>query len=575
MSYATARERAELSFAQHGMWITERLGGAVTAYHMPLAVHLDGPLDAAALLAACADVTRRHGVLGAAIDDSTGLPVLVPAAADPPITRLRTAADGYAAILRAETRRPFEPRSGPLARFTLVELEPHRHVLLFVAHHLVFDGMSKDILVAELAACYAARALGARADLPPISMPYRRAADLGRDRVAAALPAAAEYWRSRWREPAELVLPGGTARLPRRPEPAASVGVTGTGAIPGAAAALGVTRFEVLLSALHALLAVYGNDTPAVAVDLSTRTPGTDDQIGLYVNELPVTSAPAPAMTFRELTGQIRGRLREIYRFREVPVSRAVGGISPRAALTPVSLSYRRRAAHTDFPGLRCHVDWMLDNHAVRNTLHVQAVDASADDAPAVVLRHNPADLDAEGASRLADDLSGLLAAVAADPDTPLADLPVERPTANRPATDRPTANRPATDRPAADHPAADRPAAEHPAADHPAADRPVADRPVAAAEADHPASTTAQGDVDDIPELVEVVRQIWQEVLRIDGIRPDEDLYDLGGHSLNITQIAARIHKRMGVEIPLDVFLDDPTVAGVAAAVHASGGRP
>ncbi|MBK3541447.1 non-ribosomal peptide synthetase, partial [Streptomyces sp. MBT67] len=45
------------------------------------------------------------------------------------------------------------------------------------------------------------------------------------------------------------------------------------------------------------------------------------------------------------------------------------------------------------------------------------------------------------------------------------------------------------------------------------------------------------------------VVREIWQEVLRLDDIGPDEDLFDLGGHSLTITAIAARIRKRLGVE--------------------------
>lgn len=64
------------------------------------------------------------------------------------------------------------------------------------------------------------------------------------------------------------------------------------------------------------------------------------------------------------------------------------------------------------------------------------------------------------------------------------------------------------------------------------------------------------------------VVREIWQEVLRLEDIGPDEDLFDLGGHSLTITAIAARIRKRLGVEVPLDVFFDTPTLTGVSDAV-------
>ncbi|MEU1731148.1 phosphopantetheine-binding protein [Streptosporangium sp. NPDC020145] len=63
-------------------------------------------------------------------------------------------------------------------------------------------------------------------------------------------------------------------------------------------------------------------------------------------------------------------------------------------------------------------------------------------------------------------------------------------------------------------------------------------------------------------------IREIWQEVLRVDDIGPDEDLYDLGGHSLTITQIIARTRRRLGVEVSLDVFFDNPTVAGMAEEV-------
>jgi acyl carrier protein len=64
-------------------------------------------------------------------------------------------------------------------------------------------------------------------------------------------------------------------------------------------------------------------------------------------------------------------------------------------------------------------------------------------------------------------------------------------------------------------------------------------------------------------------IRAIWQEVLGIDEIGDDEDLFDLGGHSLTITQIIARMRKRLGVEVSLDVFFDTPTIAGVLQSIE------
>ncbi|MYW06179.1 phosphopantetheine-binding protein, partial [Streptomyces sp. SID3343] len=63
-------------------------------------------------------------------------------------------------------------------------------------------------------------------------------------------------------------------------------------------------------------------------------------------------------------------------------------------------------------------------------------------------------------------------------------------------------------------------------------------------------------------------VAAIWREVLGLDDIKPDEDLFDLGGHSLTVTRIGARIRKRLGVDVPLHVFFDTPTITGISAAV-------
>ena len=68
---------------------------------------------------------------------------------------------------------------------------------------------------------------------------------------------------------------------------------------------------------------------------------------------------------------------------------------------------------------------------------------------------------------------------------------------------------------------------------------------------------------------LTEDIRAIWCEVLRADAIGLDDDLFSLGGHSLTITQIAARMRRRLGIDLPLQVFYDTPTISAVAAAAR------
>jgi amino acid adenylation domain-containing protein len=70
--------------------------------------------------------------------------------------------------------------------------------------------------------------------------------------------------------------------------------------------------------------------------------------------------------------------------------------------------------------------------------------------------------------------------------------------------------------------------------------------------------------------ELIDAMAAIWCEALGVDSVGPEDDLFELGGHSLTITKIAARVRSQLGADVPLYVFFDTPTVAGVARDVAA-----
>ncbi|WP_182905583.1 condensation domain-containing protein [Microbispora sp. H13382] len=516
MSPTLVDEGEQASLAQHGMWITEQMGCGGRVYHMPLAIRLDGPVDVDRLLAACHDVIRAHPQLGAALTEREGVLRRVPAAVPPPVGFEDASGREPRELVEREASLALDLRTGPTARFTVFRLAPERHLLVVVAHHAVFDGMSKDILVRGLARAYAG--------LPTPALPttYGEAVERENARVAELLGDAAEFWRDRWRDRQDLRLPGLSGVSTR-----AAAGEAVDFALPAdlavAADKMGVTRFELVLAAVHTLLAAYGNEGTAVAVDLSTRTEETRGHIGPFVNELPVP-APAPGGTFADFARSLREELRAVYRFRQVPLARAVGGVSPRTALTPVSVSYRRRdGGAPEFPGLEASVDWMSFNGAVRGTLHLQVVDAP--DGAAARLQFNPLVLSRSGCEAVAGHLLSLLRAVAAAPDADLAGLPLPSP---------------------------------------------VADGAVEqsfARTGEGPASAGATGEADAGPFLAEV-GEIWREVLGMPEIGLDEDLFDLGGHSLSITQIIAKVRERMDVELSFDVFFDEPTITGIAAEV-------
>jgi acetoacetyl-CoA synthetase len=63
-------------------------------------------------------------------------------------------------------------------------------------------------------------------------------------------------------------------------------------------------------------------------------------------------------------------------------------------------------------------------------------------------------------------------------------------------------------------------------------------------------------------------VRAIWEAVLGVQGIGEGDDFFALGGTSLQALRVFTQIRDRLGVDLPLSVLIEAPTVTELAAVV-------
>jgi acyl transferase domain-containing protein/thioesterase domain-containing protein/acyl carrier protein len=73
--------------------------------------------------------------------------------------------------------------------------------------------------------------------------------------------------------------------------------------------------------------------------------------------------------------------------------------------------------------------------------------------------------------------------------------------------------------------------------------------------------------------EIETKLAAIWQDLLGVDQIGAEDSFFDLGGHSLVAVRLFAKVKKAFGVDFPISVLFEAPTVRKCAAMIIQAGG--
>ncbi|SEP48378.1 amino acid adenylation domain-containing protein [Amycolatopsis saalfeldensis] len=408
-------------------------------YVSPRAVRLTGELDVQALNAALETVVTRHEVLRSRFEVAGGelwqmvgaqsLPVLAPELVPGRTTVGREAA--LLGLVRDEVRRPVELSAGPLLRARLFSLGEAGHVLLLVVHHIATDRWSGNLLWDELAEVYQAVRASRAPALPALPVQYSDYARGQHERwKSGGFAGDLVYWeRHLDSAPPVLELPADRPRPAVRSFRGASVAfevpVPVSAAMTTLARAEGATRFMVFLAAYQVVLARWAaRPDVVVGCPLPNRTrPETESLIGLFTNLLPLRQVVDEQDTFRAVFSRTADVVFDAYEHQELSFDRLVQHLAPartaaHAPLVQVTLLYQEC---TGRPLLGEPLEFGFDEVS-HYDLSV-SVDDTSDELRGRI--HYATDLfDAATIRRFADRLVTALAAVATDPDRPLAEVP-------------------------------------------------------------------------------------------------------------------------------------------------------
>ncbi|AOK47107.1 non-ribosomal peptide synthetase [Burkholderia sp. MSMB617WGS] len=369
------------SFAQTRLWLHARLLGESAAYHITERLRLDGALDANALRLSCDALIARHEALRTTFAEGADgvlqtvhAPMRCPwrytdladADADAADTPAAPRDARAAAVAAREEAQAFDLARGPLVRAHLIRLDAATHWLVLTTHHIVSDGWSADVMLAELSSFYRSFATGEAVSLAPLPIQYadyalwqRRWLDAGEGERQLA------HWRAALDASRDaLLLPGAATRPAQRSASGARHAFDVPAALARRVRALAQARratpFAVLLAALATLLArASGEPEIRIGVPSANRERGeTVGLIGFFVNTLTLAAQTGATRAFDALVDATQRGLVDAQSHQDVPFDQVVDalGVARSASHHPlfqVMAAYGARRALPSFADVR------------------------------------------------------------------------------------------------------------------------------------------------------------------------------------------------------------------------------
>ncbi len=342
---APLHESYPLTASQKRLWLLSQLDGGSLAYNIPFAFELSGILDKNKFEASVEKVIHRHEILRTYFkpDESGEVRQHIIAAESVDFKLMEkdfTYADNQqkavSDYLQEQNNTAFDLEKAPLLRAGIVKLDEQRHIFFLTMHHIIGDGWSLELLVAETVKIYNALNEGWEADLPVLNIQYKDYAfwlsgELGNEKHQASKA----FWMKQFSgEIPVLDLPSFNKRPKTQSYKGNSIShtfsQTFTDQLKSYCKVQDATLFMTLMAGVKTLLYRYtGQHDIIIGTPIAGREhPDFENQVGLYLNTLAIRTQLQEKAGFPEILKQEKETLLEAYQHQNYPFDDLIGSLN-------------------------------------------------------------------------------------------------------------------------------------------------------------------------------------------------------------------------------------------------------
>jgi 3-oxoacyl-(acyl-carrier-protein) synthase/acyl carrier protein len=325
----------EVSGTQKRLWLISQMQKGSIAYNEPGVYEVTGQLDISALEKAFKSIIARHEILRTSFTMKEGMPVQKVHTVDQtkfslPVEDLvgrELTSEVIDNLVNENAWTLFDLEQPGLLRIKLLNVSSDRFILLFTVHHIIFDVWSMGVLIHDLQQLYEGYASDQPVNLKPLAIQFKDYASWHNNRLkSGAFSEHEQYWLDEFSGDLPVMnfpydFPK-TSKSYNGKKAYYNFGIQLQQELQMLSNKTEVSLFMTLLGCINVLL--YQNTKNS---DIILGTPiacrnhaDLENQIGCYVNTLPLRFKFASNCTFLQLLSVIRDKTLFAFKYQEYPL---------------------------------------------------------------------------------------------------------------------------------------------------------------------------------------------------------------------------------------------------------------